>query len=282
MRTGSLLLLGLLHLTTTTLIAQQPTAWKLPYGDNAAAGHRVKLNGVELYYETYGEGEPLVLLHGNSGNIGYMAPQIDHFAGRYKVIALDCRGRGKSELGPDSLTYMAQAEDLNALLDHLHIDSTLIIGRSDGAVVALLMGIHYPQKVKRIAAFGANVSPDTTALYSFQSILDERRNADKMLAAGDTTKNWKVVQQRFRMMEFQPHITAAELGRIQCPVLVLTTDRDLIKEEHSMLIYRSIPKANLCIFPGASHRITKEDPALFNATVERYFTEPYKGEEIRK
>lgn len=274
-------LLCLFHFATA-IVAQQPTAWKLPYGDNVEAGHRVRLNGVDLYYEIYGEGTPLVLLHGNSGNIGYMAPQIDHFASRYKVIAMDCRGRGKSELGPDSLTYMDMAKDLNALLDHLHIDSTLIIGRSDGAVVALLMGIHYPQKVNRIAAFGANLTPDTTALYSFQKILDERRNADKMLAAGDTSKNWKVVQQRFRMMEFQPHITAADLGRIQCPVLVLTTDRDLIKEEHSLFIYRSIPKANLCIFPVASHRITKEDPALFNATVERYFMEPYKGEEIRK
>lgn len=282
MNTTSIVLLGMLSLAATNVAAQQPTAWTVPYGNNPEAGHHVQLNGVDLYYEIYGAGTPLVLLHGNSGSIGYMAPQIDHFANRYQVIAMDCRGRGKSELGADSLTYMDMAKDLNALLDHLHIDSTLIIGRSDGAVVALLMGIHYPQKVKRMAAFGANLTPDTMALYSYQKILDERRDADKMLAAGDTTKNWKVVQQRFRMMEFQPHITVADLARIQCPVLVLTTDRDLIKEEHSMLIYRSIPKANLCIFPGASHRITKEDPALFNATVERYFTEAYKGEEIRK
>jgi pimeloyl-ACP methyl ester carboxylesterase len=83
-------------------------------------------------------------------------------------------------------------------------------------------------------------------------------------------------------MEFQPHITPEELHTITCPVLVLSTDRDIIPLEHTLLIYRNIAKANLCIFPGETHYVTKENPDLFNATVAKYFKESFKGEELRQ
>lgn len=253
------------------------------YGNDPAAGGYVEVAGARLYYEAYGTGAPLVLLHGNSGSIAYMAPQIAYFAAKYHVIVPDCRGRGKSELGSDSLTYLQMARDVDALLEHLHVDSAYVIGRSDGAIIALMLGIHYPQRVRRIAAFGANATPDTMALYprTYAHILAERRKADVMLAAHDTTQNWRLVQQRFRLMEFQPHLTAADLARIQCPTLILSADRDVIREEHTLFLYRSIPRANLCIFPGATHRITKLDPQLFNTTVDAYFTAPFHGDDYR-
>src|SRR5664280_3773813 len=78
----------------------------------------------------------------------------------YKRQVMDCRGRGKSELGKDSLTYTQMTKDIIGLLDFLHLDSTYVIGRSDGAIIALLMAINYPDKVKKVAAFGANLKPD--------------------------------------------------------------------------------------------------------------------------
>ena len=83
-------------------------------------------------------------------------------------------------------------------------------------------------------------------------------------------------------MEFQPHISGDDLRKIQCPVLVLSCDRDLIQEEHTLFIYRHINKSNLCIFPGETHWITGTNPQLFNATVAKYFSEPFKGESFRK
>jgi pimeloyl-ACP methyl ester carboxylesterase len=83
-------------------------------------------------------------------------------------------------------------------------------------------------------------------------------------------------------MEFQPHLSADDLKKIKSPVLILSCDRDLIKEEHTLLIYQNIPKANLCIFPGETHWITTENPNLFNSTVAKYLSEPYKGDEMRK
>jgi len=79
----------------------------ITYGSNKEAGSFITIDGAKLYYETYGSGEPLVLIHGNGGNIAYMKPQIEYFARMYKVIVMDCRGRGKSELGKDTLIPLA-------------------------------------------------------------------------------------------------------------------------------------------------------------------------------
>ena len=263
--------------------AQSVSASTLNYGNNKVAGNYVTLNGIKLYYEEYGKGTPLVLLHGNGGSIEYMTPQIEYFAKKYRVIVLDCRGRGKSELGKDSLTYMQMTKDLNELLDYLHVDSSYIIGRSDGAIIGLLMGIYFPDKVKKVAAFGANLTPDTNALYTdiFEQLVKERKQAEEMLAKHDTTKNLYLIQQLNRLMEFQPTIISADLKKIKCPVLIMSCDRDVIKEEHTLFIYRNIPKSNLCIFTGETHWITKTNPTLFNMTVAKYFEAPFKGEELR-
>jgi pimeloyl-ACP methyl ester carboxylesterase len=256
----------------------------LPYGSNKDAGTYITLDGVQLYFETYGHGAPLVLIHGNGGNIAYMEPQIEHFAREYLVIAVDCRGRGNSDLGSDSLTYMQMSKDIVGILDHLHLDSAYIVGRSDGGIISLLLAVHYPERIRKVAAFAANLTPDTTALYPFfyNQVVQDRKHADEMLAKNDTSQDWRVLQQRNRLMECQPHIEAGDLHRITCPVLVLSTDRDIIPLDHTLLIYRSIPNANLCIFTGETHYVTKENPVLFNATVAKFFKEPFKGEELRQ
>jgi pimeloyl-ACP methyl ester carboxylesterase len=274
----------LLNLLFSAIIEAQPDLKAIPYGNNKEAGNFISVNGVKIYYEVYGAGAPLVIIHGNGGNIAYMKPQIEYFDKKYKVIVMDCRGRGNSELGKDSLTYMQMTTDIITILNYLHLDSTYVVGRSDGGIIALLMAIYYPGKVKKVAAFAANLTPDATALYPFfyEEVVADRKQADAMIAKKDTSQNWKVIQQRNRLMEFQPHISANDLHRIKCPVLVLSTDRDIIREEHTLFIYHNISKANLCIFTGENHYVTKNNPGLFNAVVGKYFDEPFKGEEGRQ
>ena len=274
----------LIIISTNIALSQITFESKTNYGNNEEAGAFVEVNGVKIYYETYGQGSPLVLIHGNGGNIEGMKYQIEYFSKKYKVIALDCRGRGKSELGNDSLTYMNMTRDVNSLLEYLKLDSAYIVGRSDGGIIGLLMGIHYPQKVKKIAAFGANLWPDSTALYPFEinGIKEYRLQIEDMIAKGDTTQDWNLLRQRMRLMEFQPNITKEDLSHIKAPVLVLSCDRDLIMEEHTLFIYRNIPKSNLCIFPGETHWITDTNPVLFNTTVDKFINTEYRGEEIRK
>jgi len=179
---------------------------------------------------------------------------------------------------------MQMTKDIAGILNYLNLDSTYIVGRSDGGIIALLMAIYYPKKVKKAVAFGANLTPDTTALYPsfYNDVIRDRKQADQMIAKKDTTQNWKVIQQRNRLMEFQPHISASDLHKIKCPVLVMSTDRDIIPEEHTLYIYRNIDKANLCILTGENHHVTKDNPELFNTTVAKYLLEPFKGKELRQ
>lgn len=255
----------------------------IPYGNNKEVGNYITIDGAKQYYEVYGQGKPLVLIHGNGGNIAYMKPQIEYFAKKYKVIVMDCRGRGKSELGKDSLTYRQMSKDIVGILDYLHLDSTYVVGRSDGGILALMMAIDYSKKVKKAVAFAANLTADTVGLYAFNydELKRDRRHADEMIAKKDTTQNWKVIQQRNRMMEFQPNITATDLKKIKCPVLVMSTDRDIIPEEHTLFIYRNILKANLCILTGENHYVSKNNPDLFNSVVAKYLEGNFKGEELR-
>ena len=253
----------------------------IPYGSNPTVGKFLKINGVNLYYEIYGKGEPILLIHGNSTGIKGWSAQIAHFSKKYQVIAVDCRGRGKSELGTDSLTYLQQANDLSVLLKELKLKDVTVIGKSDGAIVGLLMTINYPDGIKQLVSYAANAEPNALYPSSVESIKVSRLQAEEMMAKGDTTKNWKLEQQKYRMMEFQPHITAEDLKKISVPVLVMSCDRDLVMEEHTFWIYRSIRFANLSISPGETHRFPSLNPALFNSIVENWISQPFKGDAVR-
>ena len=139
------------------------TAAAVKYGANAAAGRTFMHDGVKLYYEVYGTGEPLLLVHGNGGSIGDLGAQIAHFRRRYKVIAMDSRDQGKSADSPDTLTYEKMTDDLAALLDHLKVGPVNVLGWSDGGIEALLLGIRHPAKVKKIVAMAANLNPSEQA-----------------------------------------------------------------------------------------------------------------------
>lgn len=272
--------LSIIAMLSSLIVSAQTN---IPYGDNPLAGKYVLLNGVKHYYEIYGEGKPLLLIHGNSTPIRGWGAQIAYFSKKYKVVAVDSRGRGKTEIGNDSLTFIQMAADMAALLKELKLDSVNVVGKSDGAIVALLMGIHFPDRIDKIVAFSANLWPDSTALYpeTVKDIHDERVNAEKMLAQNDTTKNWYVVQQRYRLMEFQPSITAEQLAKIRATVLVMTTDRDVIREEHSLFIYQHIPKAHLAILSVETHHLARQNPDLFNTMIDKFLNATYKAHEYR-
>ena len=111
------------------------------YGNNKAIGKYVEINGAKIYYEEYGKGEPLLIIHGCGADIKSMEYQIDYFKDKYRVIAADSRGQGKSELKTDSLTYTQIAKDWEGLVKHLQLDSINILGWSDGGIIGLKMDI---------------------------------------------------------------------------------------------------------------------------------------------
>jgi len=267
------LYLLMIFICMTTICAQV----KIDFGNNPDAGNWVMVNETKLYYETYGVGQPLLLIHGNGGSIHSMRFQIDFFMSKYKIVVADSRGQGKSKIDDGELNYTQMADDLASLLDHLKIDSARIVGWSDGGILGLLLAIHHPNKVSRLAIMGANLQPDTSAVYQFA--IDEVKLWDTQIDKGikmlDKSKDWQMLKKLNRLLLEQPDIKINELRKITCPVLVMAGDRDFIREEHTVRIFQNIPKAQLCIFPGNTHYVPVTAPTLFNETVYRFLSEPF-------
>jgi len=256
----SLFSIFLLILVHASVFAQTKD---IVYGSNSKAGHYAPVNGIQIYYESYGSGEPLIMVHGNGGSIAAFKNQIPFFEKHFKVIAIDSRLQGKSGGSADTLSYDMMASDIAGLLDYLHIDSAYVLGWSDGGINGLILAMKYPDKVKKLAETGANMVPDTTALYA-GDLAGIRNTAFNITSTPiDRILN--------RMMIYQPQILFSELKKIHCPVLVMAGDRDMIRPEHTLKIYQSIPQAELCIFPDSYHHVCQQHPALFNETVLTFF-----------
>lgn len=277
MKKALIISLALLGGFVQTGIAQVQKTFSTPYGNNPAVGKFAAVNGIKMYYEIYGAGEPMVLIHGNGGSIASMANQVEYFKTRYKIIVADSRAMGKSEEGTGRLTYEQITDDWAALLDELKVDSAYFIGWSDGGIESLMMGIRHPKKVKMMAVMGANLQPDSNAVYDWAVKWVKKTAAytDSMIAKKDTAYNYRLIKKYFDLLGNQPHIALAQVQSIKAPTLVLGGDKDVIKEAHTLQIYQNLQKAWLCIFPGGTHMMPETDPELFNATVERFFSKPY-------
>src|SRR6185312_2778280 len=247
---------------------------QIVYGDNKAAGHYLATRGIRLYYETYGRGAPLLLLHINGGSINIFSNQIPYFSKHYRVIAVDSRAHGKSVDAGDSLTFEMMADDFNALLDSLHLDSCYVIGWSDGGIEGLMLAIHHPDKVKKLAVTGANLSPDTSAVDPF--VYNWAINYNKQLAAQPLNDTVKQQRKLARLLSYEPHISLEQLHTIKCPALIIGGDHDVLLPKHTMLIADNIPKSYLWIIPNSGHStpIFKKDQ--FNAVVDDFFKTPYR------
>jgi len=269
--------LAFICFTTLASFAQVQKTFSTPYGNNPAAGKYATVNGIQMYYEIYGQGAPLVLVHGNGGSVKSMANQIEYFKSRYKIIVADSRAQGKSGDTNNRLTYEQITDDWSALLDQLHIDSAYFIGWSDGGIESLLMAIRHPNKVKMMAIMGANLQPDSSAVYGWAVNWVEKTAAaiDGMIAKKDTSYNYAQAKKLFDLLGKQPHIPATDVQKIKAPTLVMAGDKDVITLPHTIQIYQNLQKAWLGIFPGATHMIPETDPDLFNSTVERFFSKPY-------
>ncbi len=268
MKIFPVLLLAILALTGINAAAQAP------YGSNDVAGHYLSTRGFKLYYEVYGQGEPLLLFHGNGGSIASMANQIPYFSQHYKVIALDTRAHGRSKDSSDSLSFEQIVDDFNALLDTMHLDSCYVIGWSDGGIDALLLAIRHPDKVKKMAFTGANLWPDSTGLTPFVWHMMVQSQPE-ILKKPHTPENLNQ-KKIFDLDFYQPHITLDQLHHIGCPTMVIGGDHDVIPVRHTVLIAENIPRSYLWIVPNSGHSVPVFKKEQFNALISDFFSHPYR------
>ena len=271
-----LLVVIIFSLQLLTAIGQQktPVVDTAVLGKNNLAGKYINTRGFKLYYETYGQGEPLLIIHGNGGSINNFINQAPYFAKNYQVIIADSRAQGKSTDKGDSLSYEMMTDDLNALLDTLHLNACNVIGWSDGGINGLLLAIHHPEKVKKLAITGANLWPDTTAIDPF--VYNWAMNLNKPSNKNDTTPQLKNQRKLNYLLAYEPHITIEQLHTIKCPTLVMSGDHDVILPRHSLLIAESIAQSYLWILPNSGHSTPINYKNQFNEVVNDFFTKPYR------
>jgi pimeloyl-ACP methyl ester carboxylesterase len=251
---------------------------EIPYGDNPAAGKYYSIRGIKMYCEIYGRGQPLLMIHGNGGNISAFSKNIAYFARKYKVIAADSRAQGKTTDYGDSLSFEMMADDFATLLDTLRIDKSYVIGWSDGGINALLLAMRHPGKVIKLVSTGANLWPDSTALLPREWKNEQdyyNLHKERIWKTASEKNNWKI----FLLDWLQPDIPLSSLKKIQCPSLIMCGDHDLITLEHTVLIFQHIPKAYLWVVPNSGHATLKEHVAEFNGKVDEFFEYPFN--EIR-
>ena len=150
----------------------------------------------------------------------------------------------------------------------------IYLGWSDGGINALLLAMRHPEKVIKLAATGANLTPDSTALVSWLWKDMEHEYAEsinkKFITAKDIN-HWKL----FLLDYEQPHIPLSALQTIQCPSLIIGGDSDLIPVPHTTLIAANIPNANLWIVPHSGHATLKEHRNEFNKRVDDFYSNTF-------
>ncbi|WP_283603252.1 alpha/beta fold hydrolase [Serratia proteamaculans] len=234
------------------------------------------VNGIQLYFSVFGEGEPVILLHGGVASADWWGSQIDFLVNNgYQAIAIDSRGNGRSTRSAQPYSYHLMAADVLALMDILSVERAHIVGWSDGAVIGLEIAIHHPNRLNTLFAFGLNVSPtgvkpgfDQTA--TFLAAADRAQQEYQALSA--TPDEFEAfIAQISRMWQREPNYSDAQLHSITRPVAVVAAEHDeAIALDHAAYISATIPTSTWILLRGVSHFAPLQDPHGFNQAMLSY------------
>jgi pimeloyl-ACP methyl ester carboxylesterase len=250
-------------------------------------GNYAEVNGLKMYYEVHGSGRPLVLLHGAFGFVEGWAPVLPTLTKTHQVIALELQGHGHTNDLDRPITYEQHVEDTAALLKQLKIKDADFFGYSMGGVVALGVAIRHPELVRKLIVLGSGARPlkeifEPEFYKQFQSLSPDfappvlKEPYDRM--SPDPTR-WPILVTKIKDMGngFKGY-SAAEMKTIKAPTLVMLGDRDGVRPEHAVEMWRLIPGAQLAIFPGGDHFILFSSPDKILATMAPFLAAPVSGQ----
>ncbi|GLY15071.1 alpha/beta hydrolase [Kineosporia sp. NBRC 101677] len=228
------------------------------------------------HYEVNGSGAPLVLLHGGFCSAEAMREIGEALAPSYEVHAPERPGHGRTADVEGPFAYSAMVEHTLAYLDALNLPKAHLVGFSDGAITGLLLARDHADRVASLVAIAANLDPSgfvsdeeaagTMSAEQHQQLTDEYARLSPDGGGHEDVVVGKLVE----LWKQEPQIAPESLAGVTAPTLVMAADRDMISLEHTALIARSIPRAQLCIVPGAGHLLIRERPQLI-ATIVREF-----------
>lgn len=240
-----------------------------------------KLGDCALHYEERGQGEPLVLLHGNGEDLTYFKAQIEYFSPKYRVIAVDTRGHGSSGRGSAPFSLGQFREDLYELLRGLGLGPIHLLGFSDGANIALLFALKYPERVESLILNGGNLRPSGVKPHIQAGVV-----AGWVMTGllSPFLRDCRRKRELLGLMVKEPHISGRDLERLAMPALVIAGDRDMIRERHTREIAAGIKGSRLVILSG-DHFIAAKEPGAFNQAVSDFLDAARAlrtGEPVRK
>ena len=227
------------------------------------------MSDIQLHYIEQGQGQPLILLHGNGESCDYFEHQIPYFSKGYRVIAIDTRGHGQSPRGEKPFTIKQFAEDLHDFMDEHAIGKALLLGFSDGGNIALEFALRNPQRVEKLVLNGANLFPSgVKSRYQWPIEIGYRIAKSFSKKSEEAKHNAEMLG----LMVNEPHVDPAELAQLTMPVLVVAGTKDMIKDAHTRLIHESLPNAQLNILKG-NHFVANKNYEAFNSAVEAFLKE---------
>lgn len=270
-------------ITATLLITGATLARSEPAGD------RVKVNGMEMYYEVSGEGDPLIVLHGAYMNIPSMGAIIPKLAETHKVYAIEFQGHGRTTDIDRPITYPNLADDVAAFMDAVKIEKADVFGYSMGAAAGLQLAIRHPEKVNKLAAasvaydaegwqpaFKAFIPQMSVEMFVNMPFAEDYR---KLAANPD---GFPELVRKLIALEKEPMAWEADVRALKTPVLIITGDADVATLEHSVALFRllgggvmgdmgkPLPASRLAVLPATSHTAVISQPELLHAFVEPF------------
>lgn len=254
-----------------------------------AKGARAEVNGMRMYYEVSGSGDPLIVLHGAYMNIPTMGEIIPKLAKTHRVYALELQGHGRTTDLDRPITYQNLADDVAAFMDSVGLKKADVFGYSMGAVTGLQLAIRHPEKVDRLIA--ASVAYDAKGWQpAFQELVPQM--TPQMLAGSPFEAEYKKLSptpngfarlsEKLIQLEREPMAWEADVKGLKAPILIITSDADVVTLEHSVSLFRllgggemgemgvPLPNSRLAVLPATSHTAIITQADLLHAFIEPF------------
>ena len=271
------LIAGFLLVAGTTLALSEPV------------GDRVEVNGMQMYYEVSGEGDPLIVLHGAYMNIPSMGAIIPRLAETHKVYALELQGHGRTTDIDRPITYPNLADDVAAFMDAVDLEKVDVVGYSMGAAAGLQLAIRHPEKVNKLVA--ASVSYDAEGWQPEFKAFIPQMTVDMFLNmpfAEDYRKlaanpdGFPALVEKLIALEHEPMAWKEDVKALSIPVLIIAGDADVTTLEHTVEMFRllgggvmgdmgkPLPASRLAILPATSHTAVINQADLLLGFIEPF------------
>ena len=265
--------------TQQTERSNEPPRWqilpKTPALPQPVRKGLLPINGAQIFFAQFGEGPPVLLLHGGTANSNYWGHQVGVLSKNFRVTVMDTRGHGRSPVVSGEFSYKLFARDVVELLGALDIPKTAVVGWSDGAITGIELAVNNTELVSGLFAYGANTSVDGVIAGGAASPvfgMFAARARQEYATLSPRPERWPQLQRGLaKMWRTEPNFGKAQLAKIASPITAADGEHDeIIKAEHTRQIVANIPRAELLMMANVSHFGMLQDPVQFNKALNTF------------